>query len=137
MSESNRWPKVPMTSWMGTPGGCAAIIICYIILFIYVQKKKALNVRSQLKNQKLGEKVYTEVLMSFGEGNSNPFPYSCLEKFHRQSSLVGHGPCGRRESDTTEVTEHARSYVIIFSLPIIKYFYQMIIWRKSHLRHKS
>ena len=105
--------------------------------YIYAKKKKALNVRSQLKNQQLGEKVYTEVLMSFGEGNSNPLLYSCLEKSHRQRSLAGHSPCGRRESDTTEATEHARSYVIIFFLHIIKYFYQMIIWRKSDLRYKS
>ena len=123
---------------MGTQGGCAAIFICYITLFIYVQKKKkGLNVRSQLKNQQLGEKVYTEVLISFGEGNSNPLPYSCLEKSHRQRSLAGHSPCGHRESDMTEATEHACSYVIIFFLRIIQYFHQMIIWRKSDLRYKS
>jgi len=27
-------------------------------------------------------------------------------KFHGQKSLAGCGPCGRKESDTTEVTEH-------------------------------
>ena len=101
------------------------------------KKKKGLNVRSQLKNQQLGEKVYTEVLISFGEGNSNPLPYSCLEKSHRQRSLAGHSPCGHKESDMTEATEHARSYVIIFFLRIIQYFHQIIIWRKSDLRYKS
>ena len=35
-------------------------------------------------------------------GNGNPFPYSCLEKFHGQKSLVGYSPWGHKETDTTE-----------------------------------
>ena len=35
-----------------------------------------------------------------GEGNGNPLQYSCLENPHRQRSLVGCSPWGRRESDT-------------------------------------
>ena len=37
-----------------------------------------------------------------GEGCSNPLQYSCLENPHRQRSLVGHSPWGRKESDMTE-----------------------------------
>ena len=36
------------------------------------------------------------------EGNGNPLQYSCLEKLHRQRSLVGYSPQGRKESDTTK-----------------------------------
>ena len=39
---------------------------------------------------------------SFGEGNEYLLQYSCLEKSHRQRSLVGYSSWGRRESDTTE-----------------------------------
>ena len=37
-----------------------------------------------------------------GEGNSNPFHYSCLEKFHGQRSLAGYSPWGCKESGMTE-----------------------------------
>ena len=37
-----------------------------------------------------------------GEGNGNLLQYSCLENSHGQRSLVGYGPWGHRESDTTE-----------------------------------
>ena len=37
-----------------------------------------------------------------GEGNGDPFQYSCLEKSHGQRTLVGSGPWGCEESDTTE-----------------------------------
>ena len=30
----------------------------------------------------------------FGEGNGNPLQYSCLEKSHGWSSLVGYSPWG-------------------------------------------
>ena len=109
---------------------CRNNYLLHYSFYICAKKKKALNVRSQLKNQKLGEKVYTEVLMSPGERNSNPLPYSCLKKSHGQRRLAGHGPCCLRELEMTEATEHACSSVIILSLDIIKYFYQMIIWRK-------
>ena len=32
-------------------------------------------------------------------------------EFHGQRSLVGYGPCGCKESDTTEVTENALTYI--------------------------
>ena len=35
-----------------------------------------------------------------GEGNGNSLQYSCLEKSHGQSSLVGCSPWGRYKSDT-------------------------------------
>ena len=37
-----------------------------------------------------------------GEGNGYSLQYSCLENPHGQRSLAGHGPRGRKESDTTE-----------------------------------
>ena len=37
-----------------------------------------------------------------GEGNGNPLQYSCLANPHRERSLVGCSPWGRKESDTTE-----------------------------------
>ena len=40
-------------------------------------------------------------------GHGNP-PIFLPGESHGQRSLAGHGPWDRRESDTTEVTEHAR-----------------------------
>ena len=37
-----------------------------------------------------------------GEGNDNPFQYSCLENPYGQRSLVGYSPCGHEEFDMTE-----------------------------------
>ena len=38
-----------------------------------------------------------------GEGNGNPFQYSCLENpMDRERSLEGYSPWGHKESDTTE-----------------------------------
>ena len=37
-----------------------------------------------------------------GGGRSNPLQFSYLENPHRQRKLVGYGPRGRRESDTTK-----------------------------------
>ena len=39
---------------------------------------------------------------SSGEGNGNPLQYSCLGKPHGQSSLMGYGPQGHKEFDTTK-----------------------------------
>ena len=39
---------------------------------------------------------------SSGEGNGNPFQYSCMEKSHRQRSLAGYCLWGHKELDTTE-----------------------------------
>ena len=36
-----------------------------------------------------------------GEGNGNPFQYSCLENPHEQRSLVGYSPWGHKELDMT------------------------------------
>ena len=44
-----------------------------------------------------------------GEGNGNPLQCSCLEKFHRQRSLVGYSPWGLKESVMTECV-HARTH---------------------------
>ena len=37
-----------------------------------------------------------------GEGNVQPFSYSCLENPHGQRSLAGSSPQGSKESDMTE-----------------------------------
>ena len=42
-----------------------------------------------------------------GGGHGNPLQYSCLENLHGQRSLVGYSSWGHKESDTTEVIEHA------------------------------
>ena len=43
-----------------------------------------------------------------GIGNGNPLQFQFLpEKSRGQRILVGYGPCGHKESDTTEMTEHA------------------------------
>ena len=41
---------------------------------------------------------------SSGGGHGNPLQYSCLGKSHGQRSLVGYGPPGCKELDTTEAT---------------------------------
>ena len=38
-----------------------------------------------------------------GGGHSNPHQYSCLENPRGQRNLVGRGPWGHKESDTTEL----------------------------------
>ena len=37
-----------------------------------------------------------------GGGNGNPLQYSCLENLHRQRSLAGYSPCGRKELDMAQ-----------------------------------
>ena len=37
-----------------------------------------------------------------GEGNGNPFQYSCLENAHGQRNLAGCSPWDRKELDLTE-----------------------------------
>ena len=51
-------------------------------------------------------------VQSLGEGHGSPLQYSCLENPHGQRNLGGYGLWGRKESDTTEATEHMRSSYI-------------------------
>ena len=44
-----------------------------------------------------------------GGGHGNPLQYFLPGESHGQRSLVGYSPLGHKESDTTEVTEHAFS----------------------------
>ena len=55
-----------------------------------------------------------------GRGHGNPLHNSCLESSHGQRSLVGYSPRGRKESDTTEATEHTLVLILIdhISCPI-------------------
>ena len=54
----------------------------------------------ELESPSLADGFFTTE--SPGEGNGNPLQYSCLEKSHGRSSLVGYSPCGRKELDMTE-----------------------------------
>ena len=42
-------------------------------------------------------------------GHGNPLCYSCLEKFHKQRSLVGYSPWGHKESNAIEHTHTQKS----------------------------
>ena len=44
-----------------------------------------------------------------GGGSGNPLQYSCLKKSHRLRRLAGSSPCGCKDSDMTEATEHGSS----------------------------
>ena len=46
-----------------------------------------------------------------GEGNGNTLQYFCLEKSHRQRSLMGYSPWGCKESDMTERLTRVRTTV--------------------------
>ena len=50
---------------------------------------------------------------SLGEGNGNPLQYYCLEKSHRQRSLVG--SMGRKESHTTPWVAKSRTQLSDFT----------------------
>ena len=56
-----------------------------------------------------------------GEGNVQPFSYSCLENPHGQRSLAGYSPEGSKESDTTEQqsTAHISLTDVVFGLTSI------------------
>ena len=45
-----------------------------------------------------------------------PTPVFLLGKSHRQRSLAGYHPQGRKESDTTEVTQHTCTISVIRTL---------------------
>ena len=47
-----------------------------------------------------------------GGGHGNPRQYSCLENPHGQRSPAGYSTQGHKELDTTEATEHARTYTV-------------------------
>ena len=51
-----------------------------------------------------------------GGGHGNPLQYSFLENTHRQRSLVGYSPWGRKESDTIDQlsTEQHRIYTLVY-----------------------
>ena len=46
-----------------------------------------------------------------GEGNGYPTPVFLLREFHELRSLVGYSPWGRKESDTTEMTDTYTQYL--------------------------
>ena len=62
-----------------------------------------------------------------GEGHGNPYQYSCLENPHRQRSLVGYSPWGRKESDTVEQLSTAQHWLFEFSFLWISFVILVII----------
>ena len=50
---------------------------------------------------------FDHVTFRNGEGNGNPLQCSCLENPMDRGAWQAMGPCGCRESDMTEATEHA------------------------------
>ena len=68
-----------------------------------------------------------------------PTPVFLPGEAHRQMSLVGHGPCGHRESDKTGVTKHAQRLVRENDLKLItaQYFkiFVEIISTKDFLKN--
>ena len=62
-----------------------------------------------------------------GGGLGSPLQYSCLENPMDKGSLSGYSPWGHKESDTTEVTEHAHVHTIPESCAIVcggnRYFF--------------
>ena len=44
-----------------------------------------------------------------GGGHGNPLQYSCLENPVDRGALADHSQWGRKELDTTETTQHART----------------------------
>ena len=51
-----------------------------------------------------------------GGGIGNPLQYSCLENPHGQRSLGVYSPKSRKESNTTEATDHTRTHHPEYSL---------------------
>ena len=49
-----------------------------------------------------------------GEGNGNPFQYSCW-RIHGGRSLVSYSPWGREESDTTERLHFTSNYILVIN----------------------
>ena len=62
-----------------------------------------------------------------GERHGNPYQYSCLENPHRQRSLVGYSPWGRKESDTVEQLSIAQHWLFEFSFLWISFVILVII----------
>ena len=72
-----------------------------------------------------------------GEGHGSPLQYFCAES-HGQRSLVGYSPWGRKELDTTEVTEHARTleYLLLDPVGVFESPYRIHL-RMSHAGVRS
>ena len=49
-----------------------------------------------------------------GGGHGNPLYCSCLENPHEQRSLVGYGPWGHKELDTTEQLSAAQHLFVVW-----------------------
>ena len=80
--------------------------------------------------------------------HGNPLQYSFLGNPHGQRSLVGYSLQGYKDSDTTEVTEHAASgdqtnlcsltlahslHFLVLPLPLEKLFFFFFRWTPQHM----
>ena len=62
------------------------------------------------------------------EGNGNPLQYSCLEKSHGQTSVVGYSPWVHKELDTTEQLHYSffwEGSVLILFKYLVKLTYEI------------
>ena len=74
-----------------------------IIIFTSILDILVVHVRKVLLTHLLIElALFVLTQAELGEGNGNPFQYSCLKKTHGWRSLVGCGLWGCKELDTTE-----------------------------------
>ena len=67
------------------------------------------QIKSVTKYSKL-QLHFTHFILYHWRRKWQPTPVFLPGDPHGQRTLAGHGPWGRRESDTTEVTEHAYTY---------------------------
>ena len=67
-----------------------------------------------------------------GGGHGNPLQYSCLENPHEQGSLVGYGPWGHKESDTT-----AQLSIAYYKINFHKQILRLEIMRIIHLAEQE
>ena len=67
-----------------------------------------------------------------GVGNGNSLQCSGLEKFRRQTTLVGYGPWGREESDmTVELITHTQGTRICLFFFFTYLSFMRRIWREN------
>ena len=71
-----------------------------------------------------------------GGGRGNPWQYSCLKNLHGQRSVVGYGPKGCKELDTTEVTEHAHAHTHT-NVPTQPGVWRLVDWDSKDWRKRA
>ena len=101
--QSPRTLPHPFTSKLSTVSCWFALPCSQVLLAVKVVKNLPANAGDVTDT---GSVPVSE--RSPGGGHGNPLQYSCLENPHGQRSLASYSPRGHKESDMTEVTEHAQ-----------------------------